>query len=351
MEKKPNSEANEIVIGLDIGGTKIHALNTTSFEVGRYPTDSYDSLDAFLASYLAKLDIVPSAIAVAMAGPRNDNDGSIKMTNSQWPTFYPAEFRRMHPQTSAVTANDMVATIAGVISGDDVSLVQLKPGVSSQTGTKIVVTISTGVGVAAAVWNEQAGEYTFMQAEGGHMGFQPRDEMQSGFLDYLRKIYKHPSVELAISGKRGIDNLVDYLLPKVNAPQLSHAIDDARSKNIPTGAVLLQFANADDNEDRAAARQILDSLGSLVGNVLADFALAYKATGGIYLTGSVSVALAEYWANNTKMNADFIRSGTEDYAIWLDAMLGDVPIYLITDNDIAVKGALELAKAVDRHNI
>jgi glucokinase len=86
-------------------------------------------------------------------------------------------------------------------------------------------------------------------------------------------------------------------------------------------------------------------MGSFVGGFLADFALMYRATGGIYLTGSVSLALSEYWAEQTDFKKAFVRRGSAEhqYAPWLEPMLKAVPIYLMTDPHVATSGALALA--------
>jgi glucokinase len=155
--------------------------------------------------------------------------------------------------------------------------------------------------------------------------------------------YEHPSIELAISGKHGVENWVDHLLDELNSPELVSAIIRAREADRPVGAVLLEFATEGSGASKAGAHKILNELGSLAGNILADFALTYKATGGVYLTGSMSLALSDYLVQNTGFINSFLRRGSKDHASWLEDMLKSTPIYLITDPDVAAVGALELA--------
>jgi len=76
----------------------------------------------------------------------------------------------------------------------------------------------------------------------------------------------------------------------------------------------------------------------MFGSITRDLTLAYKATGGIYLTGSVALALGEYLVHETSFLERFIHNGAP-HDFWLQ----HVPIYLVTDPHVAVKGALSLA--------
>jgi glucokinase len=178
----------------------------------------------------------------------------------------------------------------------------------------------------------------------GHIGFQPYTEPERRHLAHIYKKYDHPSIELAINGKHGVEAWLEHSPELQTAAKLSRALDRARASGRPAGAALLEFAAEGTGADRNAARAILGHMGALVGNVLADFALAYKSTGGVYLTGSVSLGLAEYWAEHTGFAKAFMRHGTADHAPWLEPMLKGIPIYLITNPDIAAAGALALAK-------
>ena len=84
---------------------------------------------------------------------------------------------------------------------------------------------------------------------------------------------------------------------------------------------------------------VLEQLGSMLGSAMCDLAIAFVATGGVYMTGSVALALGEYLAAETNMLQRFARNGSVH-----DNWLEKVPIYLVTDPHVAAKGALSLAK-------
>lgn len=330
----------DLVAGIDVGGTKVHIMDTFGTGVHRYNTADFASLDAVLEDYYAAIAARPARIAIGIAGPRDDDTGAIALTNSSWPAFEPAAAAVKYGIRFA-TMNDMVATTAGILASSSIDLSTLKPGTPKVTGCKLVVALSTGIGVAAAVWDEPSQRYVIIPSEGGHIGFQPKDEEEAHYLRYLHDKHPHASAELALSGKHGIDNIIDHTLDSLPTQDLPQAIARARAASRPLGAVLLEYATAGTGVDQRAAHTFLNRLGSMLGSVLRDLAMTFKSTGGIYLTGSVAQALGEYWAERTAMNDRFVHEKAI-HADWLQ----HIPIQLVSDSLVAVKGALELAQAM-----
>lgn len=330
----------DFFLGADVGGTKIHLANTLSTSVSRYDTPGFESMDAVLDHYFQTMGARPVKVAVGMAGPRDDETGEIKLTNTNWPAFNPKEATSKYG-IEFTTSNDMVATTAGVLSETDEDLLPLKSGTPTRTGTKMVVALSTGVGAAAAVWDSHSKRYVILAGEGGHIGFQPKTDEEQQYLSYLHKKYPHASAELALSGKHGVNNLVDHSLETQEAPNLAGAVERARTEDRPVGAVLIEIATQGEGADQKTAQAILRKMGAMIGSVIRDLTVAYKATGGVFLTGSVALALGEYFAENTELKDRFVRSGAVH-----DTWLENVPISLVTDPNVAVVGALALAKSL-----
>lgn len=335
---------NDFIVGIDVGGTKVHILDTISTNLHRYPTNDFADLYALLDHYFEKMQAHPAKVTIAMAGPRDDVTGEVKMTNCPWPPFNPQDASKRYPDVNFATTNDMIATTAGIVKSAGIDLETLKPGTPTATGTKFIFTISTGANGCAAVWDEHSKKRVFVPCEAGHVGFQPYNPTQRKYLEHLSKKYDFPSVELAISGKHGVENWLEHLLSELDAPELTEAIHRAEADDRPLGMVLLEFATEGKGKSQKAAHAVLDHMGTLVGSILASYALVFKATGGIYLTGSVSVGLGEYWAKHTDFAKAFMRKGMPEHAPWLEAMTSAIPIYLSTDPHVAVAGALELAK-------
>lgn len=332
------------VAGIDVGGTKVHIADSTSTSVRQYNAPKFPDMYAVLDEYFEKVGARPSRMVLAMAGVRNSETGEVRSTNLSWPPFNPQETVKRYPGTIFETVHDMKGAAAGILHATGVDLKQLKPGIPATNGTKIAVTISTGVGVCAAIWDERTKEHFFYSGELGHVGFQPYNEAERRHLEHIFTKHRHPSVELAISGKHGVESWIEHSPEMHEAPELAAAVARAQEADRPVGAVLLEFATEGSGVSREAAHAILDHMGTLVGSVLADFTLAYMATGGVYLTGSVSLGLTEYWAEHTDFNKAFVRSGPNIFPAWLEDVLGNTPIYLVTNPNIGVAGALALAK-------
>jgi len=328
----------KLIAGIDVGGTKVHIADTKSTVVKRYSTTEFASLDEVLAKYFQEISARPSRIMVGMAGPRDDETGAIKLTNLDWPAFDPRAATKRYGVIFS-TANDMVITMAGALHETGINLHQLKAGTVATTGTKLVVTLSTGVGTATAVWDEMTERYVIAAGEGGHIGFQPKTDHEQQYAAHLHSKYPHASLELALSGKHGIDNLIEHLLNPTKTRDLAQSIERAQKAHRPVGAVLLEYATEGTGIDKQAAQFILQLMGDILGSALRDLAVSCKATGGIYLTGSVALGLGEYLAENTDFQSRFICEGATH-----DTWLAKTPIYLLTDPNIAVQGALALAK-------
>lgn len=335
----PLAVDRSLYTGIDVGGTKIGILDSSSETYHRYVTSDYPNMEAVLDDYFAKLGRRPSKVVLAMAGPRDEETGAIEVTNASWPAFNPLDAEKRYPGTAFDTVNDMIGTAAGALAEEGVELEELKPGTPTRTGCKVIMALSTGFGMAAAAWDKNTERRVFIASEGGHIGIQPENDAEAAYLKYLQDKYPHVSAEIALSGKMGINHLVDHMLTVHYDTELIAAIKRAREAGRPLGAVLLEFAEAGEGTSRDVARRILAQLGNMLGSAMYDLAVAFVASGGVYLTGSVALALGEYLAANTDMLERFAHNGSVH-----DSLLDKMPIYLVTDPHVAAKGALSLAR-------
>ena len=140
-----------LVTGIDVGGTKVHIADSQSGAIHRHDTANYADLFAVLEDYFEKSGARPAKIVVVMAGPRDDETGSIKLTNSHWPTFHPKAAEDRYPGTSFQTMNDMIGTAAGMLAESGVDLVELKAGTPKLHGSKLAVTLSGPCSVSTTV--------------------------------------------------------------------------------------------------------------------------------------------------------------------------------------------------------
>lgn len=225
-----------------------------------------------------------------------------------------------------------------MLAETSLDLKTLKAGQSSPTGTKLIMTLSTAVGAAAAVWDSHSQRYVFMATEAGHIGVQPKSADEFKYLEFLQSQHPHASAERALSGKHGIKNLVRHSLEQLPKSRLSQAVERALQADQPLGTVLLEFALEDKGSAGQAARRILGNFDAMIGSVVLNLTVAFNATCGVYLTGSVGLGLGEYLAEQTDFKQRFIQAGSVH-----DERLEKIPIQLVTNPNVAVIGALAIA--------
>ena len=344
---EPLAVIEDFFTGIDVGASKIDIADTLSPTVRRFRTATYGSTEEVLDYYIQTEQVVPKAIVIGMPGARDDETGVVTPTNNeeiQWPAFDPQVASDRYG-TKIATKNDMEVAAAGVLEETAEDWEQIKPGEVAETGTKLIGTHSSGIGTSAAIWDRRSERFVIMPAEGGHIGWQPKNEWEIGYLRDLNRHYPHASAESSLSGLHGIDNLVSYIFSQADgsvsyANALGEAIVEDRRAGSPVGATLLEFATkGDDDANQDTAQTILRHFGEMTGSALRDLAVATKATGGVYMTGSVALGMYEYLAENTKFSQRFVREGAP-HAKWLEK----VPISLIIDPHVAAIGALALAR-------
>ncbi|AQZ61098.1 Glucokinase [[Actinomadura] parvosata subsp. kistnae] len=234
--------------------------------------------------------------------------------------------------------NDMIATVAGVRELTVAECRSLTPGIALSAPSRLVVAVGTGVGVGYA-----DGEGRPHGTEAGHIPWQPVGAREGDYLCWLQG--RHPgvpiSVEQSVAGLHGIEHLYDYLSTvRPPARRLSERVGRARVEGQGIGALVMPEAVAGD----PFCTELVRLLGVILGQFLRSMALVTLSQGGsIWLAGSVlqSPGLAELLVADGCLLEAF-RGGGAQHA----DLMEQIPMFLILDHEIAVKGALALSKAL-----
>ena len=187
----------------------------------------------------------------------------------------------------------------------------------------------TGLGVAQLLWC--GGEYQVVPSEGGHGDFAPADELQTTLLRELMARYGHVSVERVVSGP-GLVAIYEFLsqdgqAPAIGALQTRTALDD------PAAAV---SAEAQRDLNGTAARAValfIEIYGAVVGNL----ALVNLPYGGIFLAGGIATKLLDRLRDGRFLDT-MVRKGRMTH------LLADMPVAVVTETDLGLRGAARLAK-------
>ena len=319
-----------MILGADIGGTNarialFERAGTSPFVSETYRTAAWDGLPSILRKFAATHQAPITAACVAIAGPVHA--GRANAINLPWPVEQ-SELARALDLPEVALVNDLAANARGiaVLSPDD--LYPLNSGDPAASGNRVVVSAGTGLGEAALVWDGVA--FRAIAGEGGHADFAPRTDAEIALLRYLTADYGHVSYERVCSGN-GLVNIYRFL--RSSGPRSGWNQWYAEEAPAPSPAAIFAEANADPLCLSAKAVEMFISIyGARAGSV----ALSFMATGGVYLGGGIAPRMVD------KLGAGgFMRSFTEKGR--LSPLLARTPVYVILDDQCALRGAAEIA--------
>ena len=304
-----------MILAGDIGGTNVRLA---LFDRGLrerltcvYPTREQESLGAALAEFLGCAGAEIDSACFAVAGPVVN--GAVRGPNLPWP-IYAHELAEAFAIPAVTVVNDLEANARGIESLGRESLLTLNRGIAQPQGNRAVVSAGTGLGEAALVWN--GSRYHALASEGGHADFAPRTDIEAALQRWLAAEFGHVSYERILSGS-GLVNVYRFL-----------GGDFSRDAAAITAEAQL--------DERSLAAHALELFASVYGAHAGNVALAYTATGGVYLGGGIAPRIARTLANGAFMAA-FRHKGR------LSGLVERIPVHVILDDRTALHGAARIA--------
>lgn len=310
-------------VAADVGGTHarvavVSAAGGVQVEQFRkYVCAEYPSLAAILADFIAGAGGGLDELALACAGYAVN--GSLINSNLPWPVSID-ELRRVLGLSRLGLVNDFEAVAYGVPGIDRSGTVLLSGPVEAAAAGPVLV-VGPGTGLGAAVRIPAAGCTVVLATEAGQTGFAPGTELEIEILRLLRRGASHVPVEQLLSGP-GLVNLYGALCtlrgvqPALRAPA---AISDAAVRGLDGGRDPL-------------AREALEVFCGLLGGVVGDMVLLYRAQAGVYLAGGILPQIQGF-LQHSSFKARFLDKGQ------MRPVLERVPVRLIDHGRIGVIGA------------
>jgi glucokinase len=312
-----------IVCG-DIGGTKallaIAALENHRPRfvfTQRYECAAFASFAALFAQFRQDAAAHAAGIAdgcLAVAGPIDDDGLTAKITNLPW-TVDAAACGAAFAIAPLRLANDFAAAAAGIAAQDAADLITLQPGAPLADGVRLVVGAGTGLGMAVLV--PAGAGWRILPGEGGHAGFSPQDATQARIHAALLAEHGRVTWERVVSGS-GLASIQRIL-----------AHEDADPADIAARALA---------DVASAARRSLDVFSAAYGAFAGDMALAVMARGGVFLAGGIAAKILPALRSGPFLPAFNAKA---EHA----ALAGLMPVHVVTDPDLGLKGAALLAPA------
>ena len=303
------------IIAGDVGGTKTllqfvdrgAVVAEKRFESGTFPT-----FDALLMAFLPFAEPPIDAACFAVAGPVLEQQAQV--TNLGWvmdARDLASEFGIKH----VALINDFYAVALGVPLLTPTERISINTGTRRPRDPIAILGAGTGLGQAILIWH--AGQWNVMPSEGGHADFAPQDEVQTRLFLTLLERYGHVSWERLLSGM-GLVNIFTFLGGKAADP-----------------AEVAAKAEGNDPLALQTFQIFVDIYGAEAGNM----ALRVLARGGVFLAGGVAAKNSRFFTDGRFLEA-FLRKGR------FHDLLAEVPVDLITDQRVGLRGAAEMARRV-----
>lgn len=326
------------VAAIDAGGTKAHMRykepETSAIRDLQVRSADYDSLEELFLTCFLLAKCVPTSVVAGVAG-RIGHTGDVRITNHpKWPIFRRDHFAQ-GLDIRLRLLNDLAATAAGVAQLAPNEYELLTPDTAVPSGsTRLAVSVGTGVGTA---FMDASG--TVHSSESGHVSWQAVTRLEE---DYLRSLQKaHPgvavSVEWSIGGLRGFDRMYDFISErKKPGPYIHQRVDRYRHEHRGIGPIITSAALKGDG----CCQEVMRLFGAILGQYLRDMALVYLSNGGsMWLTSGVLQApgVCGTLIQDTLFLERFLGVGAEH-----SDLTQQIPVYLVTDREVAVRGAFAL---------
>jgi len=303
------------LIAGDIGGTKTLLRYIDEDKViaeERFASASYVTFDALLTEFFAKCKGPIDAACFAVAGPVLE--GRAEVTNLKW-AMDALKLAKGFGIAQVALINDFYSVALGVPLLGPNDRLSLHEGVRKPHEPIAILGAGTGLGEANVVWSGD--EWNVIPSEGGHADFAPQNELQAKLMLSIVAKYGHASWERVCSGM-GLVNIFTFL---------GGAAKDADPARIAA------LADSGDEIALKTFEMFVEIYGAEAGNM----ALRVLARGGVYLAGGIAAKNTNFFTDGRFVNA-FVRKGR------FTEILQEMPIDLITDERVGLRGAAEMAR-------
>ncbi len=327
-------ENAELIIGADVGGTntnicvayekkgKPEILFSFHYKTQTISTIVYP-LKEIIRYTEMKYNKKPVKACIAGAGHVNKEKGYCKLTNAEWDLDV-KEIKKHTPLKEVMLINDFEAIGYGVNLLTKKEIKTLKKG-KEKEGAKTVIGPGTGLGKAILVKSKSKNIYKPIPSEGGHTSFPAQDMEELELLESTRQELKDtPDFEDFLSGK-GIVRMYEYLIINKKYP-------DTKPRQEISVSTKKEMLIAKYYDKDSACSDTFKWFTKLMARCARNYALETVSTGGVYLAGGIIINNKDHFNK-----AIFEKEFTDNRK--MKKMLKDIPVYMILNYDISLKGA------------
>lgn len=220
--------------------------------------------------------------------------------------------------------NDLEASAFGLGNVREQDVISIYESGNYNPGNVAILAPGAGLGEAGLFWDGSS--LRPFATEGGHCEFSPRTADEVEFYQFLNKIYGIVSWESVLSTS-GLFNVYRFMRDIKRQRQPEWLTAEIESGNF-TQAII---NGAREKKDRICTMTI-DTFMNFLAREANSLVLKLKATGGLILTGELPTLMEEF-LNRDQFYKNFIVSDK------MEAVLKDIPIYLVKDKKSILNGA------------
>lgn len=227
-------------------------------------------------------------------------------------------------------ANDFEVIGHGLHRLNQKDIVQVKPGKALAHTNQAIIGAGTGLGKCILLWEDDRKHYAPVASEGGHADFAAQSELEYELVVFIKKIRQkqcNVSWEDVLSGS-GIQRIYTFFKER-NHTSKGNAI------LAKTGLHPDEIFNARNLDEHAF--NTYELYAKFYARCAKNFALDALARGGVYIAGGIAAKNVELFRQPIFLD-EFIACGKQE------ALLLDIPIYVIADYNVSLYGAIEYMK-------
>lgn len=313
-----------VLVG-DVGGTRSRFALARRGEDGWITLDRFEALrnddfpsfDRALSHYLGETGADPERGLFALAGPVR-GDGSIQLTNRDWPIVRPAELETRCGLGEVRLVNDFAAMSRAIPELQPGDFVTIREGEADPSAPIIVTGPGTGFGVGTLIPLEGGG-FHVLTGEGGHSAYAAHTVREAELAERMSAEHGYVSTEMIVSGA-WLQPVFDHLSDMHGVPRQERAPAEILSRAEAGDPVCEEVC-------RLRARAIMGAAGDLV--------LINGGRGGVVMTGGVAERMTR-WLSAPEALQRFCQRGSHT------SYMEPVPVRVLTRADAPLIGAASL---------
>ena len=338
---KSQNNYEEYVLGCDIGGTNtniaiagIHNNKPILLFSLDFKTKNLNSIIPAInetIKFANNNKIKVYSACIGAAGPILESYENIKLTNIEW-DLNKNEIINSTKLYDVQILNDFQLIGYGINllnhnSPNDISIIRKDKNIQKSKQSKVIIGAGTGFGKTILNFDENKNIFVPYPSEGGHTDIPIHTDKEMELISYIKtkKNIGDPIIYEDVLSGRGWENIYNFFRYKklYEKSIYTNEIDKITDK-----APLISKYRSKDK----ICNEVFNIFTTFYARCAKNFVLDTYSLGGLYIAGGISIKNDDIFFSNRFLNE--FEKNSKKYEI-----LHDIPIFLIKDYTISIKGA------------